>query len=168
MSKQTVNLSDQMVEEIQRCAMDRKEPVKGAVQRTLARGAELALAELRGVLPVTGGNIAPNTQSGVEKPKLRDYNSLHVVEAARRVAESLKGIAADLETAMENDVHTASSDEPAVSDEEREQARYAALSERATELLQSARTAHEQHRRNEADIERNKRRNDRKTSGGAA
>jgi len=132
-----------------------------ALRRWLADGG------LRRNEPYKSDNHDGEHQSGIGNTKIGGYNSLHAVETARRAAQSLREIAADLD-ALENDVHTASSDEPAVSDEEREQARYAALSERATELLQSARTAHEQHRRNEADIERNKRRNDRKTSGGAA
>src|SRR6185312_8459420 len=104
MSKQTVNLPDQIVEEIQRCAMDRKEPVKGSVQRTLARGAELALAELRGNSSVNGQDIHPTAEVNVENPTIREYNSLHVVETARRMAQTLKTAAAELETALENDV----------------------------------------------------------------
>ena len=103
-SKQTVVLPEQTVRDIQQMAMDRKEPVLGAVQRTLARGAELALAELRGDFPVGSGNNAPTIQGSVENPTIAGYNSLRVVEAAREAAKTLAEIAKTLDAALEIDV----------------------------------------------------------------
>jgi len=102
--RQVVYLRPETVKEINKIANEKKGSTYGAMQEALERGAELYVAELRGNSSVNGVDIHPTAEVNVEKTTIRDYTSLHVVEAARRVAQTLKTAAAELETALENDV----------------------------------------------------------------
>ena len=103
-TKQTVMLEADLVRQIQNQAMARNESVLGSVQRTLARGAELALAELRGNEPYKDKKSNGTSQSNIGNTTIDGYNSLRVVEAAKKAVQSLAEIKADLESAMEEDV----------------------------------------------------------------
>lgn len=168
--RQVVYVNPELATAIRQHYIDTTGKDHGAIQRTLARGAELAMAELRGELNTEKfQGVAANlgTYNGIElgTGKSTRYTSLHVVDAAKRAVLSLRGVAVEIETALETDVAISSTADPE-SEEFKQFVRD--KSAKADKLIEEARESAAEHQRAKEDSTRNAKRIHRKTSGGAA
>jgi hypothetical protein len=98
LSKQTVMLPEEMVTDIQQVYLSKGKSVHGSVQKTLLRGAELALAELRSVpqseqVPGTGPHVAEHTTVGIVQPLKGDVPADTLTPRERELQNAIVALA---------------------------------------------------------------------------